>query len=131
MPSFKEIGPLVPEEKIFKGFYHIWAWRPSWSCDLDHLYKLWSPPIPRRLHIKFGFDWQSSFRGEEHGYTISTPKNDYHISRKYKRIFRVPEQPFTNKRNPLLTCVLQYTFCLTQSIFPAELGNCHTLICFS
>ena len=19
---------------------HIWAWRPSWSCDLDHLYKL-------------------------------------------------------------------------------------------
>ena len=21
----------------FKGFYHIWAWRPSWSCDLDHL----------------------------------------------------------------------------------------------
>ena len=29
----------VPE-KIFEGFYHIWAWRPSWSCDLDHLYKL-------------------------------------------------------------------------------------------
>ena len=24
-------------EKIFKGFYHIWAWRPSWSCDLDYL----------------------------------------------------------------------------------------------
>ena len=21
------------------GFYHIWAWWPSWSCDLDHLYK--------------------------------------------------------------------------------------------
>ena len=40
IPSFVEIGPPVPEEKIFKGFYHIWLWRPSWSCDLDHLYKL-------------------------------------------------------------------------------------------
>ena len=37
--SFVKIGPPVPE-KIFKGFYHIWSWRPSWSCDLDHLYKL-------------------------------------------------------------------------------------------
>ena len=24
-------------EKIFKALYHIWAWQPSWSCDLDHL----------------------------------------------------------------------------------------------
>ena len=23
-----------------EGFYHIWAWRPSWSCDLDHLFYL-------------------------------------------------------------------------------------------
>ena len=38
--SFVKIGPPVPEKKIFKGFYHIWSWRPSWSCDLDHLYKL-------------------------------------------------------------------------------------------
>ena len=28
-----EIDLRVPEKKIFKGFYHIWAWRPSWSCD--------------------------------------------------------------------------------------------------
>ena len=39
MPSFYEISPLVPEKKILKVFYHIWAWRPSWSCDLDYLYK--------------------------------------------------------------------------------------------
>ena len=26
--------------RFFKGFYHIWAWRPSWSCDQDHLNKL-------------------------------------------------------------------------------------------
>ena len=25
---------------VFKAFYHIWAWCPSWSCDLGHLYKL-------------------------------------------------------------------------------------------
>ena len=35
LPSFVEIGQPVPE-KIFKGFYHIWAWRPSWSCDQHH-----------------------------------------------------------------------------------------------
>ena len=40
MLSFKIIGLLVLEKKIFKSFYHILAWRPSWSCDLDHLYKL-------------------------------------------------------------------------------------------
>ena len=26
------------EEDFFKKFYHIWAWWPSWSCDLYHLY---------------------------------------------------------------------------------------------
>ena len=25
-------------EEDFNGFYHIWAWWPSRSCDLDHLY---------------------------------------------------------------------------------------------
>ena len=23
----------------FKGFYHIWAWRPSWSCDQHHFHQ--------------------------------------------------------------------------------------------
>ena len=36
IPSFVEIGMQVPEKKIFKGFYHIWAWQPSWSCDQHH-----------------------------------------------------------------------------------------------
>ena len=43
MPSFMQIGPAVPEKKILKGFYHIWAWRPSWSCDLDPICKLSFP----------------------------------------------------------------------------------------
>ena len=29
--------PKVLQEKIFEGFYHIRAWWPSWSCDLDHI----------------------------------------------------------------------------------------------
>ena len=33
------------EEDFKLFFYHIWAWRPSWSCDLVHLYKL-LVPIP-------------------------------------------------------------------------------------
>ena len=40
-----KIGPPVLEKKIFEGFYHIWAWRPSWSCDLDFAIKL-SSPLP-------------------------------------------------------------------------------------
>ena len=32
IPSFVEIGLPVPE-KIFEGFYQIWAWRPFWACD--------------------------------------------------------------------------------------------------
>ena len=51
IPSFVEIGPPVLEKKIFKGFYHIWAWQPSWSCDLDHLYKL-SFPLPNEVPHK-------------------------------------------------------------------------------
>ena len=37
MPSFFEISPSVPEQKILKGFCHIWTGRPSWSCDLVYL----------------------------------------------------------------------------------------------
>ena len=51
IPCFVEIGPPVPKEKIFKGFYHILAWRAPWSCDLDHLYKLWIP-LPKKAPHK-------------------------------------------------------------------------------
>ena len=43
MSSFIDIGLPVLEKKVFKGFNHIWAWRPSWSCDLDYLYIHWFP----------------------------------------------------------------------------------------
>ena len=34
-----------------KRFYHIWAWRPSWSCDPDALNKL-SFPLPKEASHK-------------------------------------------------------------------------------
>ena len=43
IPNFVKIGLPVHEKKILSGFYHIWAWRPSWSCDLDFAIKLSSP----------------------------------------------------------------------------------------
>ena len=36
LPSLVKIGQPVPEKRFLKGFYHIWAWRPSWSCDQHH-----------------------------------------------------------------------------------------------
>ena len=29
--------------RFLSSFNHIWAWRPSWSCDLDFPIKLSSP----------------------------------------------------------------------------------------
>ena len=40
MPSLKIICLLVLKKKFFKGFCYLLPWRPSWSCDLDHFYKL-------------------------------------------------------------------------------------------
>ena len=68
-----------------KGFYHIWAWRPSWSCDLDFLYTHWFPlPIDasykiwlwlakrfqRRRSLKL---WTDDGRTPDHGHPISSP----------------------------------------------------------
>ena len=32
----------------------------TWTIYINFL-----PPLPRRLRIKFGFDWPSGFRGED------------------------------------------------------------------
>ena len=29
--------------RFLKGFYHIWAWQPSWSCDQHHVIKFSFP----------------------------------------------------------------------------------------
>ena len=39
-------GILGSGEENFKGFYHIWAWRPSWPMDSNHFSTL-TFPCPR------------------------------------------------------------------------------------
>ena len=38
--KFQDHRTFGSGEEDFLGLSHIWAWRPSSSCDLDHLYKL-------------------------------------------------------------------------------------------
>ena len=39
--KFRENRPAGSgEEDFLKGFYQIWAWWPSWSCDPDAANKL-------------------------------------------------------------------------------------------
>ena len=58
--KFQDHRTYDSEKEVFKAFYHILAWCPSWSCDIGHLYNFRSQFQRRRL--KFAFDWQSGFR---------------------------------------------------------------------
>ena len=50
--KFRENRPAGSEEEEFlKGFYHIWAWRPSWSCNPDAANKI-SFPLPKEAPQK-------------------------------------------------------------------------------
>ena len=48
------------EEDFLKGFYLLWAWRPSWSCEQHHVIIFYFLE-PESFHKKFGSDRQSSF----------------------------------------------------------------------
>ena len=37
--KFRENRPAGSGGEDFEGFYHIWAWRPSWSCHHHHVNK--------------------------------------------------------------------------------------------
>ena len=56
-------------EEDFKGYYHIWVWPSSWSCDLYHLYKL-SFPLPKEDSRDLALIGQlvSEKMFENHGY---------------------------------------------------------------
>ena len=42
--KFRENRPAGSvEEDFLKGFYHIWSWRLSWSCDPDAANKILFP----------------------------------------------------------------------------------------
>ena len=38
--KFRVNQPAGSGEDDVSGLYHIWAWRLSWSCDLDFAIKL-------------------------------------------------------------------------------------------
>ena len=59
--KFQGHQPFGSGEDFFKGFYHIWAWRPSWSCDLDHLNKL-SFPRPKEAPHEIWLQWAQWFQ---------------------------------------------------------------------
>ena len=49
--KFRENRPSGSGEEDFKGFYHIWMWRPSWSCD-PYAAKKFLFPLPREAPHK-------------------------------------------------------------------------------
>ena len=63
MPSFKIIGLLVLEKTILKVF-NIYRHGGHLSHVTWTIYITFCSTFPRRLHIKFGFDWLSGV-GEE------------------------------------------------------------------
>ena len=62
-----------------KGFYHIWAWRPSWSCNPDAANKISFPLIKEAPHknlslISLAVSRKRRTDGRRlDGYTISSP----------------------------------------------------------
>ena len=63
----KDSAPRHPRfwKKIFEGFYHIWAWRPSWSKDGDYFSNLLFPQPKEAPHEKkFEQHCPGGFRGE-------------------------------------------------------------------
>ena len=61
--KFKIIGHLVLEKKIFKVFT-IYGHGGHLGHVTLTIYINFRSPFPRRLHIKFGVDWPSDFRGD-------------------------------------------------------------------
>ena len=61
MPSFMEIGPRVPEKKIFEVFFTIYGR----GGILGHVTSIMSSDfhflVRESFHTKFGSDWHSSF----------------------------------------------------------------------
>ena len=49
--KFRGNPPAGSGYEDMKGFYHIWAWRPSWSCDPDAANKI-SFPLPKEAPHK-------------------------------------------------------------------------------
>ena len=66
--KFRGNRPAGSEEEDFlKGFYHIWAWWSSWSCDQHHVI---GPPV---LEKKI-FEGFLSYMGAANTLSFPLPK---------------------------------------------------------
>ena len=65
MPRFIEICPSVPEKKIFEGFFTIYGHGSHLGHVTSIIYRYIGYSFLLMLHIKFGFDWPSDFRGDD------------------------------------------------------------------
>ena len=64
IPSFVEISPLISEENILKVFT-IYGRGGHLGHVTWTIYTNFGSLFPRRLHLKFGFEWTSGFGGED------------------------------------------------------------------
>ena len=62
--KFQDHRTSGSDGNLCKFLPYMAIWRQSRACELDHLYKLLFP-LPWKIHMKFGYDWLSSFRGED------------------------------------------------------------------
>ena len=62
MPSFFEISVQVPEKKILEGFLPYMGMAAILTLII---YIHIGYPFLLMLHIKFGFNWPSGFRGDD------------------------------------------------------------------
>ena len=60
--KFQGHRPLGSGEE---GFYHIWAWRPSWSCDQDCFNKFLFPHPSEEKMLKECGRWTDDGRTDD------------------------------------------------------------------
>ena len=68
--KFQDHRTISSEGEDFEGFYHIWAWRLSRSCDLDHLYKV-SFPLYKEAPHEIQADAEKMFENNGHIHVYS------------------------------------------------------------
>ena len=69
--SFIAIDAPVLRGRGFKGFYHIWMWRSSWSWTQISWTNICTP-APWKLHMKLSFSQPSVFRGDDWRVLLTT-----------------------------------------------------------
>ena len=63
--KFRGNRPAGSGEGDFLRFFSIYGHGGHLGHVTRTIYTNFGSPCPRRLHIKFGFDWPSGFRGED------------------------------------------------------------------